>query len=144
VNRAAEEEHIDDFLRAYRISLAIADHAIDEAVQAGPFAGLSAQEARYAAEALMNAEITAAARDQGSTPFLITDNLDQLYANKVTLSTPRDSNGWHTFRPNMASTSWSPAALLHEALSDSEHEVRELRRGPTMAVGVHPSATHIV
>ena len=145
VNRAAEQEHVDDFLRAYQISLRMAEDAIDAAVLNGPFAGHpTAPAAQAAAETFMNNHINAAAIVAGSAPFVITANLDQLFQDKMALSMQRDGNGWHTFRPDMTATSWSAAALWEELTSGRTHEVRNLLQGPTMAVGVHATATQIV
>ncbi len=145
VNRDAEQEHIDDFRRAYDITLDLADSAIDAAVAASPFPPQPTQAAaNNAAETFMNNLIAAQAMILGTAPFLITAPLAPLYLLKFTMSMGRDGAGWHTFRPDMAAQSNSAAAWLHWAATFGAHEVRVIQQGPSFSVGVTPAAVQVL
>jgi len=145
VNQDAEQEHIDDFRRAYDITLDLADSAIDAAVAASPFPPQPTQAAaNNAAETFMNNLIAAQAMILGTAPFLITAPLGHLYALKFAMSMGRDGAGWHTFRPNMAAQSNSAAAWLHWAATFGAHEVRVIQQGPNFSVGVTLAAAQVL
>jgi len=143
-NRDAEQEHVDDFLRAYAITLDVAEQAINAAVAASPFpARPTAPAADAAAETFMNNNITMQTNALNATPFQITANLGNLYDNACQQSMQRDANGWHTFRPDMTAESNSMAAWAHWTWYLGAHEIREIQHGPNFSVGVTTSANLI-
>lgn len=155
LNRQAEQEHCDDMVRAYDLTLGAAQTALTAALAGNPYAGATSAAAVTAArDAITNGMHVRlqAVFDNNIDVNTATVNaafdtdLGQLYMDLCGLSAlGRDALGLHTFRP-AGSESWStwswiewgarktlPVTGFNAAFGDKK-DIRKLVTGPAFQV----------
>ncbi|HEX8407939.1 MAG TPA: hypothetical protein VF883_03675 [Thermoanaerobaculia bacterium] len=155
LNRQAEQEHCDDMVRAYDLTLGAAQTALATAVAGNPYAGATSADAVTAArdaitnglharlQAVFNNNIDVNTATVNAT---FGTALGQLYDDLCALSgTGRDGLGLHTFRP-AGSESWSAWSWIewgarktlpvtgHNVLFGENKDIRKLVTAPTFQV----------
>jgi len=156
LNRQAEQEHCDDMVRAYDLTLGAAQTALTTAVAGNPYAGATSADAVTAArDAITNGlhvRLQAVFNNNIDVNTATVDNaafgtaLGTLYENLCALSgMGRDAPGLHTFRP-AGSESWSAWSWIewgarktlpvtgHNVLFGEKKDIRKLVTAPTFQV----------
>ncbi|WP_033046108.1 MULTISPECIES: hypothetical protein [Pseudomonas] len=163
--RDAEQEHCRDILHAYAITLKAMQDALDSAKAKGPYFGDNREKA---VRATKNAILTGLhPKLQGIVRSCVIDNwgvkipefeakLRQLYLDTCNLTQQRDTNGWHTLKPDMNNPSgslwsWTEYAAehlmpsdLHALMLGEVKDIRKLMRGPQFSVNTTSSQQLII
>lgn len=127
---AAEQEHLDDYLQAYTITLKAAADVIN-VLSASDFFADTEQEARQSVMDTINARLhpKLASEFPESAPLV----WKLACSNLILLATSRDANGWHTAK-----------TVLKEGGIDLENKtITQVIDFSKTQIGAHPSSEHV-